>query len=285
MEWIQRLNETIDYIEENLTKEIECEKLAKIAGCSVYHFQRMFSYIAGVPLSEYIRRRRMTKAAVELQTGNEKILDIALKYGYDSPTAFNRAFRSIHGITPSQAKVNGASIKAFPPISFKITIKGVEEMNYRIEKKEAFRIIGISEKLDTNMEKNFKTVPKLWQRAAAEGALPKLIKMMDSNFKGVLGVSACAEPENWKYFIAVANESDSDEQFEEYLVPELTWAIFSGKGTMPAGIQELEQRIMTEWLPTSGYEYANGPDIELYFSPDPKNAEFEVWIPVVKTID
>ncbi|MCC0634578.1 MULTISPECIES: AraC family transcriptional regulator [unclassified Clostridioides] len=283
MEWIERLNKAINYIEENITKEIEYEQLAKIACCSTYHFQRMFAYMADVPLSEYIRRRRMSLAAVELQNDNKKIIDIALKYGYSSPTAFNRAFKSIHGIAPSIIKKEETiNLKAFPPISFKITIKGAEEMNYRIEKKEAFRIVGVSQRLHTELEKNFEIVPKMWQQSALDGTIQKLLPMMNSQLKGVLGVSVCNDSEEWKYFISVASTASIDDTLDEYTIPPFTWAIFSGEGQCPQAIQELEKRIVTEWLPTSGYEYENGPDIELYLNPDPQNAKFEVWIPVIK---
>ncbi|WP_026895238.1 AraC family transcriptional regulator [Clostridiisalibacter paucivorans] len=282
MEWIERLNNAINYIEEHLEDEINYEQVAKIACCSTYHFQRMFSYMANVPLAEYIRRRRMTIAAVDLQNNNEKVIDIALKYGYNSPTAFNRAFQRIHGITPSEAKIKGALIKAFPPISFKITIKGDVEMNYKIEQKDSFRIVGVAQSLHKEIEKNFETVPKMWQKAAESGTVEKLVSMMNLEPMGVLGVSACNEEEEWKYYIAVASDKPMDKEFEEYIVPKSTWAIFYGEGAMPHSIQELEKRIITEWLPTSGYEYANAPDIEVYLSADSQNAKFEVWIPIVK---
>lgn len=282
MEWIECLNNAINYIEEHLEDEIDYEQIAKIACCSTFHFQRMFSYMVNVPLSEYIRRRRMTMAAVDLQNTNEKVIDIALKYGYSSPTAFNRAFQGVHGITPSQAREKGVLIKAFPPISFKITIKGDVEMNYKIEQRDSFRIIGVAQPLHKEIEKNFEIVPQMWQRVAESGTVEKLVSMMDSKPMGVLGVSACNEEEKWKYYIAVASNKPIDKEFEEYIVPASTWAIFYGEGAMPYSIQELEKRIITEWLPTSGYEYANAPDIEVYLSPDPENARFEVWIPVVK---
>lgn len=142
MEWIERLNKAIIYMEEHLTGEIDYEETARIACCSTYHFQRMFTYMTNVPISEYIRRRRMSLAAVDLCSSDEKIIDIALKYGYASPTAFNRAFQSVHGIAPSAARKDGCMLKSYPPLSFKITVKGVEEMNYRIEEKGPIRIIG-----------------------------------------------------------------------------------------------------------------------------------------------
>ena len=280
MEWVERLNQSMNYIEEHLTGEIDYEQLGRIACCSAYHYQRMFTYMAGITLAEYIRRRKMSLAAVDLQGGNERIIDIAEKYGYCSPTAFNRAFQSFHGIAPSSVKDEGVSVKFFSPIVFRIAVKGATEMNYRIETKEAFRIIGVSAPLDKEIENNFMVVPKMWQEASINGTIQKLAGMMDTPPIGLLGVSACNDKEQWKYFIAVSSTKTSSE-FEEYTIPASTWAIFSGTGTNQS-IQELEQRIITEWLPTSGYEYANAPDIEVYLNPDPQNAQYEVWIPVAK---
>ena len=280
MEWVHRLNQSMNYIEEHLTGEIDYEQLGRIACCSAYHYQRMFTYMAGITLAEYIRKRRMSLAAVDLQGSDERILDIAEKYGYRSPTAFNRAFQSFHGIAPSSVKDEGVSVKSFSPVVFKIAVKGATEMNYRIETKEAFRIIGVSAPLDKEIEKNFMVVPRMWQEASVNGTIQKLAGMMDAPPMGLLGVSACNDEEQWKYFIAVSSTKESGE-FEEYTVPASTWAIFPGTGTNQS-IQELEQRIITEWLPTSGYEYADAPDIEVYLNPDPQNAQYEVWIPVAK---
>lgn len=282
MEWIERLNLSLEYIEQNLTEELEYEKIAQVACCSAYHFQRMFAYLAGVPLGEYIRRRRMTLAAAELQTCDTKVIDLAVKYGYDSPTAFNRAFQGVHGIAPSAAREKGVALQAFLPISFKIMVKGAAQMEYRIEQKEAFRIVGLSAPLKENLEENFQVVPQLWAKAAQEGVVPKLAAMMDTPIKGILGISACVG-KSWYYYIAAASNLPlADTGFVEYTVPACTWAIFPGTGSMPDSIQTLEQRIVTEWLPTSGYEYADAPDVELYLTPDPQNATFEVWVPVVK---
>lgn len=280
MEWIDRLNEAINYMEEHLTDAVDYEQLGRIAGCSSYHFQRMFTYMAGLPLSEYMRRRKMSLAAVDLREKDAKIIDVAEKYGYQSPTAFNRAFQSVHGIAPSAVKNEGVSVKSFPPVSFKIIIKGVEEMNYRIETRESFRIVGVSVPLNKDIEQNFAVIPSKWQEISENGTLQKLIGMMDTPPMGVLGVSTCNDTEPWRYYIAVSSSQESD-GFEEYTVPAAVWAVFPGEGTNQS-IQELERRIVTEWLPTSGYEYGNAPDVEVYISPDPQNAKYEVWIPVVK---
>ena len=280
MKWVERLNEAIGYMEEHLTDEIDYEQLGRIACCSSYHFQRMFTYMAGIPLSEYIRRRKMSLAAVDLQGSDMKIVDVAEKYGYHSPTAFNRAFQSVHGIAPSAVKSEGVPVKSYPPVSFKITVKGAEEMNYRIETKDSFRIVGVSVPLHKDIEQNFAVIPSKWQEVSENGTLQKLAGMMNMPPMGVLGVSTCNDSEEWRYYIAVASSKESD-GFEMYTVPAATWAVFPGEG-INESIQELERRIVMEWLPASGYEYGDGPDVEVYINPDPQNAKYEVWIPVVK---
>lgn len=279
MDWITGLNKTMDYIEAHLSGEIDYEQLARLACCSSYHYQRMFAYMAGVSLGEYIRRRRMSVAAADLQ-GGEKVLEVALKYGYQSPTAFNRAFQSVHGLPPSALRETGASVKAFPPLHFTITIKGVEQMEYRIEKREPFRVVGVSIAIDKDMEKNFDKIPPFWGQAAADGVIEKLAGMMDAQPMGILGVCACTGEEEWRYWIAAAS-TRQDAALEEFTVPAAVWAVFPGSGTNQS-IQELERRVLTEWLPSSGYEYGNAPDIEVYLNADPQDSKYEVWIPVVK---
>lgn len=277
MEWILRMNQALEYLEEHLTQEADLEEAARIACCSVYHFQRIFPCLAGIPLSEYLRRRRMSLAAADLLAG-QKVVEVALKYGYDSPTAFNRAFQSVHGMPPSKAQ-EGAHLKAFPPISFRITVKGATEMEYRIVKKEAFRVVGISAPISPNIEDSFREVPALWNKADEENLPARLAPLMDPDNPGLLGICD-GGGEHPCYLIAVASVMPLEEGLEEYQIPAGTWAVFPGEGPMPEAIQQLEQRVVSEWLPTSGYQYANAPDIEVYLHPDPKNARFEVWIPV-----
>ncbi len=284
MEWLNNLNDAVKYLEEHLEDEIDLETAARIARCSAFHFQRMFSYVADVPLAEYIRRRKMTKAALELRNGGVRILNIALKYGYESPTAFNRAFQSVHGVPPSAAKSEGVTLKAYPPISFKIMIKGEAEMNYKIETKDAFKIVGVKKNYPMNVEENFMNVPLFWQETAQSGVIPTLCALMDREPAGVLGVSSCMEGSDFDYYIAVATTKETPEGMSEMTVPAGTWAVFECVGPMPGAIQTLQKRIITEWLPGSGFEYANAPDIEVYFEGDQYAADYkcEVWLPIVK---
>ena len=166
----------------------------------------------------------MTRAALDLLEG-VKVLDVALKYGYDSPTAFNCAFQSIYNIAPSLAKTEGITLKAFPPISFKITIKEEAEMNYKIEKKESFRIVGVSEHYPISIEEIFKEVPRFWQKTAMEGSIPKMLSLMNKPPFGLLGVSTCMNGENFDYYIAVSTDAVVPEGMKEYIVLENTCAI------------------------------------------------------------
>ena len=283
MEWLDRMNDVLTYLEANLDGEIDLEQAAQLAACSQFHFQRMFTYIAGVPLSEYLRRRRMTLAALELAGGNVKVIDLALRYGYDSPTAFNRAFQNVHGVPPSRAREGGVRLTAYPRISFTLTVKGETSMNYRIETLKAFRIVGLKVTMPMDVEQSFAQVPRFWQQSVPR--IPELMPLMNGTPKGLLGVSACMKGETFDYFIAVASDADVPQGMAESTVPACTWAIFDCTGPMPDALQTLQKRIVTEWLPTSGYEYANAPDIEVYFEGDQFSPDYrcEAWLPIRKT--
>lgn len=281
MDWAQCFNEAIRFLERDLTQPPDVEAAARLAGCSVFHFQRMFAYVAGMPLSQYLRRRKMSLAAEELQNGG-KITDVALRYGYASPTAFNRAFQAVHGIAPSEAKSEGAVLKAYPPVRSHLALTGGAALEYRIERHSAFSIIGISADIGSEMEQNFQHAPALWARAAAEGLVEKLMPLMDTQPSGLLGVSNQTQNEHWRYWVAVASTQAPPTWAQSAQVPAAAWAVFPGRGAMPGAIQQLEKRIVTEWLPGSGYEYGDAPDIEVYQTPNPQDTSFEIWLPVTK---
>ena len=276
MDWISQLNDAMSYVEENLTEEITLEGAARRASCSAYHFQRMFPCMTGISFSEYVRRRRMTAAAMDLAEG-AKVMDTAVRYGYDSPTAFNRAFQSVHGLPPSAARVRGAALRSFPRITFTLSIKGEEAMEYRIEEREAFRVVGFSMKGPMSLENCFERVPEFWGQTAGE--IPRLAALMDgSGPMGILGVSACDGGSFSGYYIAAATRAPAPADMAEYSVPAGTWAVFPCRGPMPQAMQDLQRRIVSEWLPSSGYEYAEAPDIEVYSA---DNLHNEVWLPIV----
>lgn len=285
MSWIDGMNDALDYIEANLAGEIDVSKLAQLAACSEFHFQRMFAFIAGVTVNEYIRRRRLTAAAFDLLQKNSKVLDVALKYGYESPTAFTRAFQSIHGVSPSRVRSEGVNLNAFPRITFSLSVKGEKAMNFRIVNKESFRIAGFATHEAMTMEDCFEKTPLFWRKVTAEGGIQKLRTLFEGKEpKGILGVSTCDGGDYSGYYIAVATEAPALEGMEEYIVPATTYAVFESVGALPEALQKVQQRIITEWLPASGYEYAPAPDIEVYPEGDLSSPNYrcETWLPIIR---
>ena len=278
------MNHALDYIEANLDKEIDYAAVSRAACCSPYHFQRIFTAVTDVTLSEYIRRRRLTQAALELQNTNSKVIDIAVKYGYQSGDAFTRAFGNLHGITPSKAREKGVSLKAYPRITFTLSIKGVIAMNYRIEEKKAFRVVGVREQFSAVVEESFVELPKMWARCNAEGTTEAVCKMIEGELNGCLGICAEFDGDKFYYWIAAPTSKACPPNMFEMEIPASTWAIFDVTGAMPKAIQDVNRRIYSEWLPTSGYDHAKTPDFELYPGGDlsSPNYKSEIWIPVVK---
>ena len=297
MDLLKKMNNALSYIEDNLLRNIDYAKVARLACCSVYNFQRMFSFITDVPLSEYIRRRRLTLAAFELQNSNIKVIDLALKYGYESPEAFTRAFQSIHGVTPTLARNMGVELKAYPRLSFHITIKGDVEMNYKIEKKEAFTIFGVEEIFTTENGENLKEVPKFWNEAMEKGILDKITKATGEDWNDKYGLCAvnavCDYREiggsKFPYMLcAFKTPKSATEGFTEVEVPAATWAIFTSEEhnieETATAIQSLIKRVYTEWLPTAGYEKIDGYEFEMYYSKENGKYYTETWIRVDKKI-
>ncbi len=287
MEWLKKLGAAIDYIEENLDKEISYDEAARIACCSTYYFQRIFSYVAGVSLSEYIRRRKMTQAAFDLQRTENKIIDVAYKYGYSSPTSFNRAFKSVHGIAPIAAKNMGCTLCAYPSIQFSIKVSGGSAMSYHIERKEAVRILGIRTPLVEDAEENMRNVPVFWKQALQEDYISKISTLSNGNPEGILGVSVYNNPKDIYYYIATASDKPTPQDMVEYTIPEAMWVIFENDGIFKEDVQSVFRRFLTEFLPFSGYEYAGLPDVEVYpFSKgQPLRGHSEVWIAIKKVTE
>lgn len=284
MEWLENLSNAIEYIENNLDKDISIDAAAQIACCSTYYFQRVFTYVAGISLSEYIRRRRMSQAAFELQKTDKKVLDIALKYGYSSPTAFNRAFQSVHGITPVAAKKIGSVLNSYPPIKFSVKVTGGTAMSYRITEKAAMRIVGIRIPLVADMEENQKIVPEFWKDTLENNHLPKILELANQEPSGILGATVYVNPQEIFYYIAASTTKTVPENMFEFEIPASTWVVFENDGYFKEDVQNVFKRFYTEWLPFSGYEYAGLPDLEVYpvMPGKPLNGHSEVWIGIKK---
>ncbi|MFD1019151.1 AraC family transcriptional regulator [Thalassobacillus hwangdonensis] len=289
MDSLKHMNDAINYIEENLAGEIDYEEIASRALCSEYHFKRMFSFLAGVPLSEYIRRRRLTLAAFEICNGNEKIIDVAIKYGYQSPDAFTRAFQQMHGITPSQARNSGQSLKAYPRMSFQLTIEGGSEMNYRLEEKHPFTVAGLMKRVPIVFKGENEEITKMWKSLSGE-KIDRLKALSNIEPHGLIQASTnfsetrMEEKGELDHYIGVATTKECPDDLDQLNVSAFTWAVFESSGPFPDTLQETWGKIYSEWFPSSNYEQAEGPEIlwtegKDITSPDYKS---EIWIPVKK---
>ncbi|MEH6876932.1 AraC family transcriptional regulator [Priestia megaterium] len=289
MDLLRNMNRALHYIEENLTNDIDFREVARLALCSEYHFKRMFSFLAGITLSEYIRRRRLTLAAFELKDSNIKVIDVAIKYNYSSPDSFTRAFQNLHGITPSEAKKNGSSLKAFPKMTFQLLIKGGNEMNYRIEEKEAFHIVGIKERVPIIFHGVNPKIAAMWESLNDE-TIRKLKELSNVTPLGLLSASVnfsegrMEEKGQLDHYIGVATTKDCPDHLVQLEVPAGAWAVFEAVGPFPDTLQDVWGRIYSEWFPASNYEQVERPEILWNEHKNVTSPTFksEIWIPVLK---
>lgn len=289
MELLERMNGALAYIEENLTEDIDYKEIARLAACSEYHFTRMFSFLAGITLSEYIRRRRLTLAAFELASTDCRILDLAVKYGYSSADSFSRAFCALHGVTPSEARNQGHSLKAYPRMSFRLTIQGGEEMNYRIVENPAFRIVGIMKRVPIQFHGANPEIAAL-AKMLDEKTIQELKSMSNVEPMGILSASVhfsegrMEEKGELDHYIGVATTAPCPDHLASLEVPASTWAVFESVGPFPETLQQTWGRIFSEWLPSSGYELAEGPEILWNEHKDVSSPTYrsEIWIPVAR---
>ncbi|WP_274364778.1 AraC family transcriptional regulator [Paenibacillus thermotolerans] len=278
MDGLQRMNEALEYMENHMDQPLPIEEIAKAAYLSPFHFQRMFHMLTGMTVAEYMRKRKLTLAANELATSSVKVVDVALKYGYDSPEAFAKAFRKLHGISPSEARQSGVHMKAFPRISFQVSLKGDKEFLYRIEDKEAFTVAGKSVQL--NYENPKRSRSWFWGECSRDGTLAKLTAMRST----LLGITMDIK-DDFAYMIACkADGSAPVDGLSLQEIPASTWAIFTSVGPLPQAIQSVFHRVYQEFFPATGYEHSGAPELEVYLPGDSKTEDYrcEVWIPVVK---
>jgi AraC family transcriptional regulator len=289
MDLLKNMNDALTYVEKNLTNEMDYKEVAKKALCSEFHFKRMFSLLAGIPLSEYIRRRRLTLAAFELNDSDIKVIDLAVKYGYNSSDSFTRAFQSLHGITPSEARKNGHSLKAYPPMTFQLTIKGGNEMNYRIVEKEAFHIVGMMKRVAIIFNGVNPEIAAMWQSLEKE-TITTLKSLSNVEPMGIISASTnfsegrMEEKGELDHYIGVATTEAAPDHLTKLEVPASTWAVFESVGPFPGTLQNVWGRIYSEWFPSSNYEQIEGPEILWNESKDVSSPNFksEIWIPVLK---
>jgi AraC family transcriptional regulator len=288
MDSLKSMNDALQYLEEQLQYEIDFAEVAKRAYCSEYHFKRMFSFLAGIPLSEYVRRRRLTLAAFELQNSDIKVIDVAVKYGYSSPDSFTKAFQQMHSITPSEARKNGHSLKAFPRMSFQLSVKGGSEMNYRIVEKEAFSIVGLKKRVPLVFEGVNPEIAAMWQSLTPD-TISELKNLSNIEPSGLISASTnfserTTENSELDHYIGAATTRVCPENLSELKVEASTWAVFEAVGPFPETLQNVWGRIYSEWFPSSSYEQTEGPEILWNADKDTTSPTFrsEIWVPVKK---
>lgn len=287
MDWITGIQRALDYTEEHLTEEIAYEAVAKQACSSTFHFQRMFSMLCGFSIGDYIRMRRLALAAEELIRTGDKIINIALKYGYDTPESFSRAFARFHGVTPTDAR-RGGNVKSFSRLSVKLILSGGSTMDYRIEKKEAITVI-CRKKQVTKPQGDTATadISAFWNACSQDGTIQQLCKYgRFDRFGGILGICFSGEMADSGFPYGIGAEYNGapvgDEGLDIVEIPAHTYAVFPCRGKMPEAFQKTYQQICTEFFPQCNYEYGSGVELEVYPSADVQNPDYtcQIWIAV-----
>lgn len=282
MNWINNINNALNFIENNLESDLSSEIIASKACSSEFHFLRSFSMLTGKTLGEYIKERRLTKAGKELATSDKKIIDIALNFAYQTPESFSKAFKRYHGITPSKARMNGHLLTVTPPLHIRVSLKGDSQMNYRIQEQNAFTVTGISREISIhNDDEQIKLFcDELWD----DGTMQKMISLTGSRFDiKELSYDYNEEKGTYRLLFGIIQDSKNKGMYKESIeVQKCHWAIFSGEGSYES-IAKTWKRIFEEWFPATGYEHAGLPQIE---SSSPisseEHLEWNICIPIKK---
>ena len=284
MEWMAIIGNSVQYIEDHITEDVTVEDVAKAVCVSPFYFQKGFSMLCGFSVSEYIRNRRLALAGRDLMMTDEKIIDIAIKYGYDSPDSFTKAFTRFHGVSPSFVRKEGALLKTFAPLKIKISLEGGYLMDYKIIKKDAFTVIADAKMFSYEGAKE--AVPQFWQEHFQTGKGQYVMGVYGINIDIEMGMN------NFEYLIADPYDTKNEvpEGFVTRTIPAFDWAVFPCRGAMPNALQDVNTKIYSEWLPAlKEYEFAAGYCVEYYDDPtkyakgtQDENYYCEIWIPVKK---
>jgi AraC family transcriptional regulator len=286
---LERLNQALDHLEACLDREVDMAEVARIAAVSEYHFRRLFSALAGMPPAVYVRRRRMTLAGAEVLAGEQTLLDVAVRYGYGSGEAFARAFRSVHGIGPGEARRTGAVLTAQPRMSFRVVVEGSTAMRYRIVEKEPFRVLGRKARVPL-VHEGLNAAATAHVESLDEQAIVRMKKLADREPEGVLSAvvyltDSRAEGAEADYWVGVVTGAEAvADELDALDVPAGTWAVFDSHGPYPSALQELWRDVFTQWFPSNRYTTRPGPEL-LRTQPVEIGAETDsqLWIPVERS--
>lgn len=281
MEWTKVIGDSIQYIENHILDELSVDDIAKHIGISSFYYQKGFAMLCGFTVAEYIRNRRLALAGNEIIGADQKIIEIAMKYGYDSPDSFTKAFTRFHGSTPTAVRKDNAMLKSFAPLKIKVLLEGGYLMDYRIEKKEEFTVIGNAKTFTYENAKEI--IPQFWQEHYASGKSQTVCGEFGINIDEKMGM------DTFEYLIAdTYRGQDVPDGFVLRTIPSFYWAVFPCRGAIPTALQDVNRKIFTEWLPAiNEYEFAAGYCIEMYDDPQKyakgtmdENYYCEIWIPV-----
>lgn len=282
---LDRLNEAMDHIERHLDQRIEITELARIAATSEYHFRRMFSALAGLPLSEYIRRRRLTVAGAEVLSGERTLLEIAVRHGYGSGEAFARAFRALHGVGPGEARRTGAALRSQPRMSFRLIVEGNSTMRYRVMEKPEFHVVGRKARVPLVHEGMNPAIAD-FIRGIDKETVRRIHALSDQEPEGIVSVSDDLDPSRAEgteldYYHAAVSSAAGPDDLDTLTVPAGTWAVFDSSGPFPQTLQHLWRDVFTQWFPSNPYRSRPGPEIlSTRLSSDASQADAQLWIPV-----
>ncbi|AZP15043.1 AraC family transcriptional regulator [Streptomyces aquilus] len=282
---LERLNQAMEHIECRLDQDIEVAELARVAATSEYHLRRMFSALAGMPLSEYIRRRRLTLAGADVLASRTTLLEIAVRYGYGSGEAFARAFRAMHGVGPNEARRTGAALSSQPRMAFRLVVEGSSSMRYRVVDKADFSVVGLKKRVPlVHAGPNQAIID--FVRGIDPQIVERLQRLSDQEPEGIVAVCDDLDPSRAEgteldYYHAVITSAAAPEGTTALTVPAGTWAVFATSGPAPQAIQELWRDVFTEWFPSNPYRSRTGPEIlRTRLSPRTGEADAELWLPV-----
>ncbi|MEU1487392.1 AraC family transcriptional regulator [Streptomyces sp. NPDC005752] len=286
---LERLNQAMEHIESHLDQPLDVAGLARVAMTSEYHFRRMFSALAGLPLSEYVRRRRLTVAGAEVLAGERTLLDIATRYGYGSGEAFARAFRAVHGVGPGEARRTGAALHSQQRMSFRLVVEGTSTMRYRIVDKADFRVVGRKARVPLVHEGANPAIAD-FIRSIGPDVMRSITALADQEPAGIVGVSDQLDPSRAEgteldYYHGVVTGAEVPEDMDALHVPAGRWAVFENSGPFPQSLQYLWRDVFTQWFPSNPYESRPGPEIlSVRLSEEGTQADAELWIPVERSI-
>lgn len=282
MEWNEKLQRIIDYVENHLQRKqepISHQEISELAGCSFDFFLKVFSYMNGISFSEYIRARKLTLAGYDLKSTDKRVVDISYQYGYDSPTSFTKAFQQFHGMTPTEARNKEAKLRVVP----KMQISVKQQYSWRLKQLPAFRLIGKSIRC-TNGEQHLR-IPEFWSECQSSGIFSELISIDTGEPKGLFGLYRSWEnkAKEIEYSIMVTADGPLPDGYSEARIPEATWAVFDCRGAVPQAIQSGWKYLQEEWLVKYPFEHADCPELEWYSIGNSYGREYlsQIWIPVV----